>query len=154
EQVGAVDSGDEVEEVAAGVRRVEVEALLNELLPGDPLSGEEERPQDKGCDHPRRGALDGGTPEAKPLVHDVDFAEELAAGYRHGEAAEDEDGGVDPEDGRNGQGVPVGDVVLAGVEVAGALTHEEGADKSDEEHEIASEGEENSEPVAGEKLAR
>jgi hypothetical protein len=38
--------------------------------------------------------------------------------------------------------------------VAGALAHEEGADKRDEEHEIAGEGEEDSETVTGEELAR
>ena len=154
QQMESVDAGDEVEEVAARVRRVVVEALLDELLPGDPLAGEEERAEDKGGDQPRSSALDGGTAEAEPLVHDVDFPEKLAAGHLHGEAAEDENGGVDPENGRDGERVPVGDVVLAGVEVAGTLAHEEGADQSDEEHEVAGKGEEDSETVAGEQFAR
>jgi hypothetical protein len=50
--------------------------------------------------------------------------------------------------------MPVGDVILSGVEMAGALADEESADQRDKEHEVAGEGEEHAETIAAEKLTR
>ena len=82
------------------------------------------------------------------------LTEHVAAGDLHGDGAEEEDGGVEPEDGRDGGGEPLVDVVVVGVEVAGGLVDEEGADDGDEEHEVAGEGEEDAHAVAVEALVR
>ena len=62
------------------------------------------------------------------------------------------DRGVEPEDGRDDGGAPLVDVVVVGVDVAGGLVDEEGADDRDEEHEVAGEGEEDAHAVAMEAL--
>ena len=97
-------------------------------------------------------AAGDGFAEAEPLVHDVGLAEHGAAGDLHGDGAEEKDGGVEPEDGRDGGGEPGVDVVVVGVDVAGGLVDEEGADDGDEEHEVAGEGEEDAHAVAMEAL--
>ena len=78
----------------------------------------------------------------------------MAAGHLHAEGAEDEDDGVEPEDGRNGGWEPLVDVLVVGVEVSAGLADKEGADDGDEEHEVAGEGEEDAHAVAAEAFAR
>src|SRR5580698_4052175 len=153
QQVDAVGSGDQIEEVAVGIGGEE-ESLLGELLPGDPLADEEEAAEDDGGDEPGCGAADGGAAEAEPLFHDVDFAEEMAAAHLHGEGGEQEDGGVDPEDRGRREKMPVGDDVVGGIDVDGALADEESADENGEEDEVAGETGEHSHAIADELLAR
>src|ERR1700733_9037480 len=98
-----VDAGDEVEEVAALVG-TEEDVLRGELMPADPLTGEKEEAKDSGGGEPGECAAGDGLAEAKPLVHDVGFAEHGAAGDFHGDRAEEKDGGVEPEDGWDGGG--------------------------------------------------
>ena len=81
------------------------------------------------------------------------FAEHGAAGDFSGDGAEDEDGGVEPEDGGDGGGEPGVDEVVVGVEVAAGLGDEEDADEGDEEHEVAAEGEEEADAGLGEAFA-
>ena len=57
-QVQTVCAGDEVEKVAARVAGEE-DALVNQLLPGDPLAGEEKSAQDGRCRKPGGSAADG-----------------------------------------------------------------------------------------------
>jgi hypothetical protein len=147
EEVGAVDPGDEVEEVTALVC-TEEDVLGGELAPGDPLAGEEGEPEGDGRGEPWDGAAGDGFADAKPLVHDVIFAEHLAAGEFHGDGADDEDGGVEPEDAGYCGGCPLVDVAIVGVDVSGRLIDEEGGNDGNEEHEIAGEGEEDAHAIA------
>ena len=124
------------------------------MVPGDPLAGEKEQAEDDGGGEPGERAAGDGFAEAEPLVHDVVLAEHGAAGELHGDGADEKDGGVEPEDGRDGGGDPLVDVVVVGVEVAGGLVDEEGADDGDEEHEVAGEGEEDAHAVAMEAFVR
>src|ERR1700679_2647489 len=153
DEVGAVRSGDEVEEVAAGVGGEE-EALGSEVVPGHPLPDEKGDAEGDGGGQPRCGAASRGTAHAKPLFHYIDFAEELAAGHFHGDAGEDKDGGVEVEDGRDLQRVPVHDVGAVAIKVAGGLAEEEGSDKRHEEHEVARKSGEDAHAVADEQGAR
>src|ERR1700683_1200516 len=95
----------------------------------------------------------GGGGGGEPFFHDVDFAEEMAAGHFDGEGGEEEDGSVDPEDGRRGEKMPVGDDIVGGVDVDRALPDEEGANEDGEEDEVASEAGEHSHAIADELLA-
>ena len=90
-----------------------------------------------------------GRPRPNHSSMSVGFAEHAAAGDLDGDGAEQKDGGVEPEDGGDGGGEPVVDVVVVGVEVAAGLGDEEDADEGDEEHEIAAEGEEEADAVRG-----
>ena len=146
-----VDAGDQVEEVAALVG-AEEDVLRGELTPGDPLAGEKEEAEDDGGGEPGECAAGDGFSDAEPLVHDVGLAEHAAARDLHGGGAEEKDGGVEPEDGRDVGGGPGVDVVVVDVDVAGGLIDEEGADDGDEEHEVAGEGEEDAHAVAMETL--
>ena len=85
DEVGAVRSGDEVEEVAAGIGGEE-EALGGEVFPGHPLPDEKDNAEGDGGGEPGRGSARGGTAHAEPLFHHIDFVEELAAGHFHGDA--------------------------------------------------------------------
>lgn len=153
DEVDSVDSGDEVEEMAAGVGEEE-DVLQGELGPGDPLADEEDDAQNDGSGDPGDGGAGDGLAQAEPLVHDVDLVEHAAAGGLHGDGAEDEDDCVEPEDRRNEGWGPLVDVVVVGVEMAGVLADEEGADDGDEEHQVAGESEEDAHAVADEALAR
>src|SRR5271156_4673750 len=146
-----MDTGDQVEEVTALVG-LEEDVLGGELAPCDPLAGEEEQAERDGSREPREGAAGNGFADAEPLVHDVVFAEHLAAGELHGGGAKEKDGGVEPENARDDGGDPHVDVVIVGVDVAGGLVDEEGADDGDEEHEVAGEGEEDAHAIAMEAL--
>ena len=105
EEVDGVDAGDEVEEVAALVG-AEEDVLDGQLAPCGPLTGEEEQAEGDGGGEPGDGVAGDGFAEAEPLVHDVGLAEHGAAGDLHGDGAEEENGGVEPEDGRDGGGEP------------------------------------------------
>src|SRR5579875_797133 len=118
DKVGAVRAGDEVEEVAAGVGGEE-EALRGEVFPGHPLADEEGDAERDGGGEPRCGATGGWASHAEPLLHNIELMKELAARHLHGDAGEDEDGGVEVEDGRNVQWVPIHDVGTLPVEVTG-----------------------------------
>src|SRR5271168_5223877 len=115
-----VRPGDQVEEIAVGVGRVE-EAFGGELLPCHPLSSDEEDAEDGGGNQPRSRAPDSRLAEAKPLLHDVDFTKELTPGHLDSEAAEQQDRSVEPQNRRYRQRMPVGDVVAGAVDVAGGL---------------------------------
>jgi hypothetical protein len=92
--------------------------------------------------------------QAEPLVHHVHLAEHVAAGDLYGDRAEQQDGRVEPQDGRNGSGEPAVDVVGVGVEVGCALGHEEDADDRHKEHEDRGQAEEQAEAQPVEALAR
>jgi hypothetical protein len=147
EEMDCVDSGDEVEEMAALIG-LEEDVLSSEFAPGDPLTGEEEDAEGHGGGEPGECAASDGFAEAEPLVHDVVFAEHLTARELHRHGAEEEDGGVEPEDAGDDGGGPLVDVVVVGVDVAGGLIDEEGADDGDEEHQVTGEGEEDAHTVA------
>ena len=147
EEMDGVDSGDEVEEVAALVG-LEEDVLGGEFAPGDPLADEEEHSESDGSGEPGKSAACDGFAETEPLVHDVVLMEHLAARELHGGRAEEEDCGVEPEDAGDDGGDPLVDVVVVGVDVTGGLIDEEGADDGDEEHQVAGECEEDAHAVA------
>ena len=146
-----VGNGDEVEEVAARVG-AEEDVLGSKLIPGDPLTGEEEGSEEEGRRQPNRRAVGDRTSEAEPFVHGVDLAEHGLAGDLGGDGAEDESDGVEPEDGGDGGGEPFVDEAVVGIEVAAGLGDEEDTDEGDEEHEIAAEGEEEADAGLGKTL--
>ena len=153
EEMQRVGDRDEVEEFAAGVG-AEEDVLGGELAPGHPLAGEEDEAEYEGDGEPKGGTAGGGAAEADPLVHDVVLVEHGAAGELGGDGAEEEDGGVEPENGRDGGGEPFVDVARVGVDVAGGLGDEEGADDGDEEHEHGEEGEEDADADLRQALPR
>lgn len=153
EQMHGVGDGDEVEEVAARVGAKE-DVLRGELIPGDPLTGEEEGTEEQSEREPDGGSAGDGAADAEPLVHGILFAEHGLAGNLGGGRAEDESGGVDPENGGDGGGEPLVDEVVVGVEVATGLGDEEDADQRNEEYEIPAEGEEEADASLGEAFAR
>ncbi len=149
--MGGVGEGDQVEKVAGGVG-TEVDVGGGELIPSDPLANQEQQSQAEGGQQPGSGAPGGGAAEAEPLVHNVGLMEHGTARDLRGGGAQDEDGRVEPEDGRDGGRQPFIDVAIVGVEVAGGLGHEENADEGDEEHEVAAQGEEEADAGLGEAL--
>ncbi len=149
--MNGVDAGNEVEEVAALVG-LEEDVLAGQLAPRYPLTCEEEYAESDGRREPGESAAGDWFAKAKPLVHDVGLAKHVAAGELDGAGAKEEDDGVEPQDGRDGGGEPLVDVVVVGVEVAGGLVDEEGADDGDEEHEVAGKGEEDTHAIAMETL--
>jgi len=76
---------------------------------------------------------------------------ELAAAHLHGDAGEQQDGGVDVEDGRDGERMPVQDVGSVAIKVAGGLAEEESGHERHEEHEVAGQGGEDTHAVASEQ---
>jgi len=153
EQMDGMGNGDEVEEMAAGIG-AEEDLLRGELIPGGPLASEEEASEKKREREPEGGALRDGTSYAEPLIHGILFTEHGLTGDLGGNGTEKEDGGIEPEDGGNGGGEPLVDEVAIGVEVAAGFGDEEDADQGDEEHEVAAEGEEETDACPGEALAR
>ena len=152
-EMESVGVGDDVEGVGAAAAGVEGDALRSQLMPGEDLAGEEEQAEGEGCEQPGQGATRGRPAEAEPLFHGVDLVEHVAARDLHGDGAEQQDGGVEPEDGRDGGGQPGIDVAVVGVDVAGGFGVDEDADDADEEHDDGPEGEEEAEAVGGETLA-
>ncbi len=111
------------------------------------------RPRTKVPATQGRAARVMGLPRPSHLVHDVNLSEHATAGDLDGDGADQEDSGVEPEDGRDGGGEPL---VLEGVEgaiVTASLGDEEGSDDSGEEHKDGGEGEEEAVAVGGELLA-
>ena len=153
DEVDSVDPSDQVEEVAAGVGEEE-DVLGGKLYPSNPLTDEKDDTENDGRGHPGDGGASDGLAQAEPLVHDIDFVKHAAAGGFHGDGAENENDGVEPENRRNHGGRPLVDIVAIGVKVACGLADEEGADDSDEEHQVAGQSEEDTHAVAGEPLTR
>ena len=151
EEMQRMGDCDEVEEFAAGVG-AEEDVLGGELAPGHPLAGEEDEAEREGDGEPEGGAARGGTAEADPLVHDVVLVEHGAAGELGGDGAEEQDGGVEPQDGGDCGGEPVVDVARVGVDVPGGLGDEEGAYDGDEEHQHGEESEEDADTDLRETL--
>src|SRR5690348_7855671 len=131
-------AGDEVEEVAAGIGGEE-KSLRSEIFPCHPLADEKCDAERDGGGEPRSGATRGRTSHAEPFFHHVDFVKELAARHLHGDGGEDEDGGVEVEDGRDIESLPVENVGAMTVEVSGGLTEEKGRYQGHEKHEVAGE---------------
>ena len=152
-EMDGVGAGEDVEGVSAGAACVEGESLECELTPGEPLAGEEERAEDEGCEQPGQCAAADGMSQAKPLLHGVDGLEHVAAGDLDGDGAEQQNGGGEPEDGRDGGGEPCVDGVVVGVQPAGGLGDGEDADQPGEEEEDGPEGEEETEAIGDEPLA-
>ena len=117
------------------------------------MAGEEDEAKGERQAQPEGGAFGDGATDAEPFIHGVLFAKHSLAGDLGGDRAEQKDGGVEPEDGGDGGGEPVVDEAVVGVEVAAGLGDEEDADQGDEEHEIATEGEEEADAGLGEAFA-
>ena len=138
-QVGGVQTGDEVEEVAGrGCEAAESESLGGELASRRRHWPARKSSRGRGWRRPGQGAADGGATEAEPFLEHIDFVEDVAAREFHGEAAEQEYGGVEEEDGRQQDGAPVADLFVGPrVEVGAGLTREEKHDQDGEEHHVA-----------------
>ena len=152
-KMDGVGAGEDVEGVAAGPARLEAETLEGKLAPGEPLAGEEERAEYEGRQQPGQCAAADGMAQAEPLLHSVYGVEDVAAGDLDGEGAEQQERGIEPEDGRDGGGQPGVDGVVVGVEAAGGVGDGEDADQPGEEEEDGTEGEEEAEAVGDEALA-
>ena len=153
-EMDGVGAGEDVEGVSASATGAEGDSFECELMPCEPLAGEEERSEDEGCEQPGQGAAADGMAQAKPLLHGVDGLEHVAAGDLDGDGAEQQDGGGEPEDGRDGGGQPCVDGVVVDVEAAGGLGDGEDADQPGEEEEDGTESEEEAEAIGDEALAR
>ena len=123
-------------------------------MPGEPLAGEEERAEDEGCEQPGQRAAGDGMAQAEPLLHGVDGVEDAAAGDLDCDGAEQQDGGGEPEDGRDGGGQPCVDGVVVCVQPVSGLGDGEDADQTGEEEEDGAEGEEEAKAIGDETLAR
>src|ERR1700678_1875774 len=89
-----------------------------------------------------------------PLFYYVQFAKNAAASNFHRQAAQDQYGGVEEEDGRKLDRVPVTDKRrVASVEVAGALVGVEHDGQGEEEHHVSGEDEEDHHPDSLEEFA-
>src|ERR1700753_1764079 len=126
QQMQTMGAGDEVKEMAAGVGGKE-HPLIDELFPGHPLSSEKQATQKDRRGQPGGRATDGRPAKAQPFFHHVDFLEEVPAADFHGEAAQQNQSSVDPEDGGYGDRSPVNNPLIGGSEMAGALAGEKGA---------------------------
>ena len=153
-EMDGVGAGEDVEGVSAAAAGTEGDSLECELMPGEPLASEEERAEDEGCQQPGQGAAGDGMAQAKPFLHGVDGLEDVAARDLDGERTEQQDSGVEPEDGRDGGGQPCVDGVVVGVEPAGGLGDGEDADQPGEEEEDSAESEEEAKAIGDEALAR
>src|SRR5579871_6597802 len=116
-------------------------------MPCERLPGKEDEAEEAGGGDPGEGPAGDGFADAEPLVHDVVFAEHVAAGDLDGYATEEENGGVEPEDRWDDGGEPLVNVLVVDVVAARGLGDEEGADEGDEEHEVACECAEEAEAV-------
>src|ERR1035437_5268480 len=139
-EMEGVSVGDDVERMATAAARFERRSEYGELMPCEHLAGEEERPEGQCCEQPGQRTARGGLAEAEPLFHGVDLVKHVAACELDRDGTEQQDGGVEPEDRRDGGGEPGVDVVVVGVDVVGGL-REEDADDANEEHEDGAEGE-------------
>src|SRR5579884_240991 len=149
----AVGCSHEIEEVAV-LAGGEKQSLGSELLPCHPLASQEKRAQDGCPNEPRSSAANSGTSQAEPFFHDINFVKKMATRHFHRQTAKEQNSRIDPENGRNRQRMPVGNVVVANIEVSGILADKEGTHQSDKEDQIACESEEKAEPVAGEEFTR
>ncbi len=147
-----VDTSDEEEEVAAGIS-AHKDALEVELVPGKPLSGEEQETENYCGGEPRYGSFGGGFADAQPFLHGMSLLEHSPTSDLDRGGTDYQGCGIEPEDGRNGGGEPLVDVVVIGVVATTGLRYEESADDGDEEHEIAGKGEEDGEPIPSEFFA-
>ena len=96
-----------------------------------------------------------GRAEAEPFFEDVKFAEDVAAGQLHGDGAEEQERGIEEEDARQQNRMPVADLLEgARVHVHGGLARVEHGDQGNEEHHVAGEGAEDDHPDAVEDIAR
>ena len=106
EEMDRVDARNEVEEMAALIG-AEEDTLGGEFAPGYPLAGKEERGRGDGGGEPGKSAAGDRFAEAEPLVHDVVFAEHLAAGKLQVTVLRRQYSGVEPEDAGDDGGDPL-----------------------------------------------
>lgn len=156
DKMGGVQAGDEVKEVAG--RRSpagEGESLRRELAPGGDLAGEKHQPQNKRCAEPGQSAAKGRFSQAQPFLENIELAEDVLAGTLHGERAEEEGRGIEEEDGRQQNWMPVADLLKGSwIHARAGLARVEKRDKTDEEHHVAGEGAEDEGADAVQGLAR
>src|SRR5271156_5766525 len=80
--------------------------------------------------------------------------EKMPASYFHGEAAEQNQCGVDPQNGRQPDGVPVAHPGIRVVEMTAALTGKKRADQGNEKHQVAGQGKKQHHAVAAQQITR
>jgi hypothetical protein len=73
---------------------------------------------------------------------------EMPSGDFDGSAAQEQDSRIDPKNRWDRERVPVGNIVVARIEVAGILPHKKSADQRYKKHEIACKREKKTEPIA------
>ena len=93
--------------------------------------------------------------QSEPFFEDVEFAEDMLPGPFHGEAAEQQDGGVEEEDRRQQHGMPVADLAKGfGVHAHACLARVKQRHEHDKEHHVAGQCTENKGAGAMQGLAR
>ena len=96
-----------------------------------------------------------GGAEAEPFFEDVKFAEDVAAGQFDGHGAEEQERGIEEEDARQQNRMPVADLLHgARVHVHGGLARVEHGDQGDEERHVSGESAEDECAGAIEDIAR
>jgi hypothetical protein len=131
------------------------EALGGKLLPGCPLSSKEDSTQGERSHHPWQGSVQGGVAEAKPFFKYVNLAEDILPGNLHREAAEQQNCGIQVEDRRKQNRMPIADLLVsAGVHMGAGLARKEERNKDGEEHHVACESRKEKEANFMKQLAR
>src|SRR5258708_8570392 len=134
---------------------IEGESLRRELFPGDHLPDEEHGSQRQRCSDPRKGAAQSGTAQAEPLLQHVDLTKNVASAELHRQAAQNQQSGVEIDNGRHLDGMPVPDeLVAAWVHVHAGLARKEQHHQSGEEQHGPRQCEENEEADALQALTR
>jgi len=155
-KVEGVQAGDDIEEIACGSGpAIEGESLGGELAPCDDLAAKEHESQRECGADPGKGAAQGWPAEAEPFLEDVKFAKDVAAAQLHGEGAQEQDHGIEEEDARQENWVPIADLLHgARVKVHGGLARVKDGDESQKERHVAGEGNEDECACAVEDIAR
>jgi hypothetical protein len=84
--------------------------------------------------------VEGRVTQAKPFFEDIDFTEDVLPGNLHGEAAEQQNCGIQVENWRKQNGMPIADLLVsAGVHMGAGLAREEKRNQDSEEHHVACE---------------
>src|SRR5580704_17789667 len=78
----------------------------------------------------------------------------MPAAYLHGEAAQQNQRGIDPQDGRQRDGTPIKNPGIGSSEMAAALASKKSTDQGDKEHQVAGQSEKQHHAVAAQQIAR
>src|SRR5580765_3413285 len=109
---------------------IKCEALGGKLPPGCPLSSKEDSPQSERSHHPWQSSVQCRVAEPKPFFKHINFAEDVPPGNLYGEAAEQQNCGIQVEDGWEQNRMPITDLLVrTWVHMRAGLAREEERNK-------------------------